>query len=131
MARYYEEETLFQSAKDELLKYFSDSFVYTSAELFHKVLANTPTADVAPKSEVKEAEAEIERLKHILDCYALQYGTVMDKYIVIEGARAEVAREIFEEIEKLNRKPLPECKPVYIIKASELAELKKKYTEEK
>lgn len=52
MARYYEEETLFQSAKDELLKYFSDSFVYTSAELFHKVLANTPTADVAPKSEV-------------------------------------------------------------------------------
>lgn len=59
MARYYEEETLFQSAKDELLKYFSDSFVYTSAELFHKVLANTPTADVVPKSEVEKFAEEI------------------------------------------------------------------------
>ena len=44
--------------------------------------------------------------------------------------RAEVAREIFEEIEGFNRPPMPECEPVYIIKASEFAELKKKYMEE-
>ena len=42
---------------------------------------------------------------------------------------SEVAREIFAEIEKFNRPPLPECAPVYIIKANEYAELKKKYTE--
>ena len=42
---------------------------------------------------------------------------------------SEVAREMFEEIEKFNRPPLPRCAPVYIIKANEYVELKKKYTE--
>ena len=50
-------------------------------------------ADVAPKSAV-------ERLEHILDCYALQYGTVTDQQKVIEKAKSEVAREIFEKIEE-------------------------------
>ena len=31
---------------------------------------------------LKEAQAEIERLQHILNCYALQYGTVVDKDVV-------------------------------------------------
>lgn len=44
---------------------------------------------------------------------------------------SEVAEEIFAEIEKYNHPPLPECEPIYIIKSSELAELKNKYTEEK
>lgn len=43
---------------------------------------------------------------------------------------SDVAEEIFEEIEGFNRPPMHECEPVYIIKASEFAELKKKYTEE-
>ncbi len=120
MARYYEEETLFQSAKDELLKYFSDSFVYTSAELFHKVLANTPAADVVPKSEV-------ERLQYILDSYALQYGTVKDQHEVIDKAKTGVAREIFEEIEKYMDED--DGLLVYMTR-SEFYELKKKYTEE-
>ena len=51
------------------------------------IVEEAPPADVVPKSEV-------ERLQNILDSYALQYGTVMDKHIVIERARAEVAREI-------------------------------------
>lgn len=42
--------------------------------------------------------------------------------------RAEVAREIFEEIEKYNRPPFPEATPVYIMKNSEFVEIKKKYT---
>jgi polyhydroxyalkanoate synthesis regulator phasin len=92
-----------------------------------KMIENLPSADVVPKSEVEEAEAEIERLKHILDCYALQYGTVMDKYIVIERARAEVASEIFAEIEYLiwqyDTCPANEL-------TEKIAELKKKYTEE-
>ena len=58
-----------------------------------EVLNNAPIADVVPKSEV-------EKLETILNSYALQYGTVMDKHIVIERAKSEVAREIFEEIEQ-------------------------------
>ena len=80
-----------------------------------------PTADVVPKSEYdavvsavdnsakeflklhdeyQSANAEIERLKHILDCYALQYGTVKEQQDVIDKANQEFAREIFEEIEE-------------------------------
>ena len=77
-------------------------------------------ADVVPKSEV-------ERLQHILDSYALQYGTVMDKHIVIEKAREDVAREIFEEIDKGFAEMYPLFSKVLIINF--LAELKKKYTE--
>ena len=40
---------------------------------------------------------------------------------------SEVAAKIFAEIEKYNRPPLPECEPVYIIKASEFEELKRKF----
>ena len=50
-------------------------------------------ADVVPKSEV-------ERLQNILDSYALQYGTVMDKHIVIERARAEEAKQVLSDLKK-------------------------------
>ena len=55
---------------------------------------------------------------------------MMHKASSIYNAGYRKTSEIFNEIEKYNRPPLPECEPVYIIKASELAELKKKYTEE-
>ena len=57
------------------------------------------TADVAPRCEVEALEKEIDRLKKILDYYALQYGTVKSQQQVIDRAKSEVAREIFEEIE--------------------------------
>jgi hypothetical protein len=109
MARYYEEETLFQSAKDELLKHFSDSFVYTSAELFHKVLSNTPTADVAPKSEVERLETEVRLLTensisakypcHVLCSKGLILTKSLEEYDkLLADISSEVAREIFEEI---------------------------------
>jgi hypothetical protein len=47
-----------------------------------------------------------------------------------EKGKADGAREIFEEIEKFQRSPIPESKPVYILRGEEIAELKKKYTEE-
>jgi hypothetical protein len=87
-----------------------------------QIIEEAPTADVVPR-------AEVERLQHILDSYAIQYGTVKDQREVMDRIKQETAMEIFEEIEKFNRKPLPECKPVYIIKERELAKLKKKYTE--
>ena len=73
------------------------------------------TAEVMPKSEV-------DRLQHILDSYALQYGTVMDKHIVIEKAREEVAREIFEEIEDV-------INNIGYFDEIDFKALKKKYTE--
>lgn len=72
-----------------------------------------PTADVVPREEV-------DRLRHILNSYALQYGTVKDQNAVIDRIKAETAREIFEEIGKW----LP------IIDYPIIAELKKKFTED-
>lgn len=119
-----------------------------------------PTADVVPKSEYdavvsavdnstreflklhdtyQEQNAEIERLNQILDSYALQYGTVTVKQAVMDKAKAEVAREIFAEIEE---RLLPsntsgeyrgdsiEWFDYYDLHlAEDIAELKKKYTE--
>ena len=75
-----------------------------------------------------EVENEVERLTNILNSYALQYGTVMDKHIVIERARAEVAREIILEIDTLiccHANGDIDDKRLYIL----FDELKKKYTE--
>lgn len=63
------------------------------------IIDRLPTADVAPRSEVEALEKEIDRLKKILDYYALQYGTVKSQQQVIDRAKSEVAREIFGEIE--------------------------------
>lgn len=112
-----------------------------------------PTADVVPKSEYdavvsavdnstkeflklhdeyQSANAEIERLKHILDCYALQYGTVTEQQRVIDKAKAEAAKEIFAEIENIledNKAFLDgDIYFEYDIQRH-FAELKKKYTE--
>ena len=98
-------------------------------------IENFPTADVVPKSEVDNWYQLYHSIKEELKqekMYHRETENLCDRYCIeSQHAKRQVAREIFEEIEKLNRKPLPECKPVYIIKASELAELKKKYTEEK
>ena len=65
-------------------------------------------------------EQEIERLKSILNNYALQYGTVTDMQKVIELAEQEVAREIFEEIEGI-------LNEIGYFDEIDLTELKKKY----
>ena len=87
-------------------------------------LPDIPTADVVPRSEVEKADQEIERLEHILNSYALQYGTVTDKQKVIDQAKQDVAREIFEEIVKLL---IFNTYEIACISKNDLAELKKKY----
>jgi hypothetical protein len=82
-----------------------------------EIIEDIPTADVVPKSEV-------ERLEQILNSYALQYGTVKDQQAVIDKAKAEVAREIFEEIETLFAVENFRL----ICNRQAFAELKKKYT---
>lgn len=44
---------------------------------------------------------EVDRLRSILDSYALQYGTVKDQHEVIDRLKRETAREIFGEIESI------------------------------
>ena len=57
------------------------------------LICRQDTLDVVPREEV-------DCLNHILNSYALQYGTVKDQHAAIDRIKTETAREIFEEIEK-------------------------------
>ena len=77
------------------------------------IFAEIPTADVVPKSEVERLEKDNEDLRNVLT-------NTINKY---RNCEAEVAKEIFEEIER-------EIKNHGIAYAQrKIAELKKKYTE--
>lgn len=74
MARYYEEEALIEALKSELLKHFSDSYVYSAINLFRKVLDNAPTTNITPKSETSNALLDLKRQVHDKAVYPYGYG---------------------------------------------------------
>ena len=106
------------------------------------------TADVVPKSEVDKLNKELDNLaeelsdliveKDKLFDEVVRLRTVLDEYEETSGlkqAKAEVAREIFEEIDKiLKSSPTEIMGRAYYYKCivdEDFAELKKKYTEDK
>ena len=128
MARYFSEQTLLDMRDKDM------NCVYDLVDL-EQYLAGVPAADVAPKSEVEKQkleiwrlEGEIERLERICHSYALQYGTVTDQQKVIDKAKAEVAREIFNDL-KANQIPcVSEDGAVFFcIKSKTFKQLKKKH----
>lgn len=87
---------------------------------FSDEIARIPTADVVPKSEV-------ERLHEIINGFEEQSAKELQDFLRLsekyEKAKAEVAREIFEEIDHL-------CIDLFgNFHHKRFAELKKKYTE--
>ena len=75
--------------------------LYISLRDVIKAIAQTPTEDVVPKSI-------FERPNKMLDSYLLHYGLV-DKRGLIDEAKREVAKEIFEEITDKLRKCVGEA----------------------
>ena len=49
-------------------------------------------------AKIADLEKEIERKNHILECYALQYGTTRDKEYFLNKARAETITEFAERM---------------------------------
>jgi hypothetical protein len=91
------------------------------------VLYHLPPADVVPRSEVEELSGKYEDLK-------LKYAELQkDKNELIawvDDKKTEVAREIFEEIEKILPTNMTVNGTFYRLYLKDaLAELKKKYTE--
>lgn len=70
-------------------------------------------------------DADCNKCAELMPCFSRHFS----KRAVAKGYRksTELAREIFEEVEKYNRPPLPECEPVYVLRKRELDELKKKF----
>ena len=112
-------------------------------------LEEQPTADVVPKSEVDNLEYTLLGVMHFVDKWldgdelkqheVNRAATMREKTLrIIETLKTEFAREIFAEIEKiienskyqqLNPFGTEERYNPYLIK-KQIAELKKKYTEE-
>ena len=74
---------------DELLNRLPDDLPYKAS--VKRVLTQAPTSDVVPKSEVEKLEAYIDDLNDSKEHLC----------VMLDEAKAEVAREIFEEIEEL------------------------------
>lgn len=107
-----------------LCKIYSDFIRNHDCELF------VGKADVVPKRKCVEYEY---KFCHIVGNAKVYTKTLEDYYktrkSIEQDGRAEIAREIFEEIEKHKQIIVEGVKPVYTLKQRELEELKKKYTE--
>lgn len=142
MTRYIDADKFMVVLNDAQIE-FSDTYEGLGRAKF--LLSLQPAADVAPKSEVDKLHEvifmkedlmqsiakernhysdEVDRLERILHSYALQYGTVTDQQKVIDEAKADVAMEIFEEIEDV-------LDNIGYFDEIDFKSLKKKYTEEK
>lgn len=117
-------------------KIFPNGVFYVSAEnpesslneLINRI-CNLPTADVAPKSEVERLQAEVDQLHALLECGVFA-NSVEDWQKFLNEKRAEVAREIFEEIEKFIVRRMIADRPLIDDRLiTDIAELKKKYQE--
>lgn len=129
MARYIDADKLCEALKSMASVQYPDKQntilgVVSSIE-------NFPTADVVPKSEWNRIYTELEGLKSsTLSRLRLDLQMANTKVAEADMAKAEVTREIFEEIE--TKAPFfCENQVAYDHFNEELAELKKKYAEEK
>lgn len=141
MAEYIEREALietFEEWKENFEMYppeCSESVVI--GEVVQKI-KDFPTADVVPKSEV---EKEIKNWQELYADTVSKWEKAYEELeIKLENAKADVAREIFEELNKIAKviqvpaEFIDGCvqivnAPYICIKPSDYAELKKKYTE--
>lgn len=146
MARYIDADALIENIKRD---YCTDCNNYNGVRCracgtddAFDMIENAPTADVAPRAEVEklqEVNADLNEslrlaaeankdLREVVDRLRFNLKAVLDERA---EDKAEVAREIFEEINKIGvvRQVIRSGKIIYDVTA-EYDALKKKYTEE-
>ena len=103
---------------DKLLNNLPDDLPYKAS--VKRVLIQAPTEDVVPKSEVEKLQNEVVVWKQ-------NRFNLFQRLELYEEIRKKVVREIFEEIETSCR--TLKVWGIYGYLMSDIAELKKKYTE--
>lgn len=86
-----------------------------------------PTADVAPKSEVEEWVSKCRDWHEVAE---LKSQRIVELEAELSKAKAEVALRIFGEIDKLSREFMNNEHYIFGDMLWDIAELKKKYSEE-
>lgn len=124
MSRYIEEEAIIKDIDESGQRY---GITTANQCNFKEIVRKTPTADVVPKSEVDEI---VRQWKEEANCWQNNYITELRDN---EQIKSDVAREIFEEIEKaicgIIAKNVIEC--TFEIDRIKYMEIKEKYTEVK
>ena len=139
MARYIDAEALLEELRSlqvtvtgiRVGKSYLSTIVREYQKSVLKIVHEQPTADVVPKSEVDtwyqlyhsiKEELKLEKMYH------RETENLCDRYCIeSQQAKKQVAREIFEEINKIIT---PENHPIAFDRLKvEFSELKKKYTE--
>lgn len=108
----------------EILNYYRNLYYAEPQVTERGIVANAVNdffADVVPKSEVFLASSDA--MKMLIECHG--YALTHD-----EDVKRDVAMEIFAEIEKLLHSLETPINKYWVLLPNELAELKKKYTEE-
>lgn len=147
MAEYIDREALIAEIQKNIKTYWNEGSggYYLAEDALNYSVKTVPTADVVSKSEVEELSGKYEDLK-------LKYADLQkDKDELIacgDDKKADVAREIFEEIEEYAELQIESLniaakvdlsgavffgggKQAFVLLLDRLAELKKKYMEQK
>lgn len=129
MARYIDADALNVRLQD-FAKWCRDGRKQGVDFVIDGVIPDIPTADVVPKSEVERLEIALK------ECKKDRYQVFPDGHLEllprtdIDAIKSEVARKIFEEIDKLLFAYMVLPNNTRAINLGELSELKKKYTTE-
>ncbi len=122
MPRYIDVDALLEAVKGRRLIFEENTPVEEAiaeqVSVFEEAIEELPAADVVPKSEVERLKKERDEYKKHVD----------SDIIYVHRIKADVAREIFEEIENLSVDTVDDWgNDVRIISDIDFAELKKKY----
>jgi DNA-binding transcriptional regulator YbjK len=144
MARYIDADAL-SIYFDALIKHAEMEGLYNMAHVYERclrIVKDAPTADVAPRAEVEklqEVNADLNESLRLASELNKDLQAKVDRWrfgleaVLEERAedRAEVAREIFEEIEKhlFVIAPIEEFDGWARIQLADIMRLKKKYTQ--
>ena len=139
MARYIDADALLDTL-EKLKERWRFTFTAEGVGEAMEKVREADTADVVPKIELEAmrtaansykmhyeyARREVDELREMVEAAVACQETLQK---ALAEAKTEVAREIFEEIEKHGLKPIPEAETIYVLSKNQFAELKKKYKE--
>ena len=133
MARYIDADWIYEKVENRYR--LSSGIEHRCERDLLDLICSAPTADVVPKSEVDtwyqlyhsiKEELKLEKMYH------RETENLCDRYCIeSQQAKKQVAREIFEEIEKLSYRFMNDKHYIFGDMVWDIAELKKKYTEGK
>ena len=125
MERYIDADSTIKAIRNRFNIYFEipcdsdDRRVQEIIGEVKKIIQEQPTADVVPKSEVEQLQIELEAMRTAASSYKMHYENL--------------ARDIFKDVRELLFSSFTAVMPCNsrLVNLNELAEIEKKYMEEK